>query len=169
MGRKPTNVLVKPPSENVFLEAMALTTHPHPEAEATWRTARRRRTPWHQPQSLLASGQDVRRAHGHDPTVAVRSRTCVSQISLERACSPAANRRMRTRTYGGVGAGRGNPSGYLIWPAESTQRTKQWCNFVRMKSDDNLTVGKTPLQFLHVRIRDERVVKFQVREARDGF
>ncbi len=29
--------------------------------------------------------------------------------------STAANRVVRTRTYGGVGVGRGNPSGYLIW------------------------------------------------------
>ena len=115
-----------PSREDVFLEAMALTTHPHSEAEATWCAARRSRTSWHQPQSLLASCQDVRWPHGNDQTVAVRSRTCVSQIPLERACSSAANRRMRTRTYGGVGAGRGNPSGYLIWMPYQLEHFSIW-------------------------------------------
>ena len=63
---------------------------------------------------------------GMTKTVAVRSRTCVSQISLERACSSAANRRMRTRTYGGVGAGRGNPSGYLIWMPYQLEHFSIW-------------------------------------------
>ena len=59
---------------------------------ATSTTARRSRTPWHQPQGLLASRQDVRRPRGDDPAV-------------------------RPRMLGGVGAGRGNPPGYPIWAA----------------------------------------------------
>jgi hypothetical protein len=59
--------------------------------------------------------QDVGWSYGNDQTVAVGPGTCVSQISLERACSSATNRLVRTRMLGGVGAGRGNPPGYPIW------------------------------------------------------
>jgi hypothetical protein len=34
--------------------------------------------------------------------------------------SPSSNRRMRSRMYGGVGAGRGNPPGYPIMPGMPT-------------------------------------------------
>ncbi len=118
--RVPVLIVTGPSREDVFLEAMAIPTHPHSETEATWCAARRSCTPWHQPQSLLASRQDVRWPHGNDQTVVVGPRTCVSQIPLERACSSATNRLVRTRMLGGVGAGRGNPSGYPIWRLPSS-------------------------------------------------
>jgi hypothetical protein len=46
----------------------------------------------------------------------VQQRACLPDGSRTPGLNPSSNRRMRTRTYGGVGAGRGNPPGYPITP-----------------------------------------------------
>jgi hypothetical protein len=44
----------------------------------------------------------------------LQRRRCLPDITRSFGLSPSSNRRMRSRMYGGVGAGRGNPSGYPI-------------------------------------------------------
>ncbi len=99
---------------DVLLEAVASAQASTRNAHSARRSQASGDPPCTQPPELLAHVQDNCQRRRADQCVAGRTRTAQPEDTMGQACSTSLNRRMRTRTSGGVGRVTGNGGPYPI-------------------------------------------------------
>ena len=92
------------------MEELALATHQSLPSQATWRQARGCVAAWQFAKGSVADVPNACRSDGHDEAMVSRSRFVQSVREMERVCSQAVNRLVRTRMLGGVGGARCKPA-----------------------------------------------------------
>ena len=98
----------------LLLETVASSENTSPALDSPGSSTSSSDPPCTQPSGSLAHGQDNRQRCGHDKRVAADSRRHELKDSVGGTCSASLNRRMRTRTYGGVGRASGDRRPYPI-------------------------------------------------------
>jgi hypothetical protein len=98
----------------LLLETLATCLHTYPRVNGTGCSASTSHTTWYQSQRSLTHGQDDRERCWYDKRLVSSLRSLESKENLGRTCLSSLNRRMRTRTSGGVGREVSNGRPYPI-------------------------------------------------------